>query len=100
MKKMEFEHKIKALNLEKVHREGKIQTYSKNQKEYYRDLSRDNLYGCFYHEEDKEYIIFFTDAERGIVENLGSYKTEDEAYDKLFQKIMEWEEKYKKENKK
>ncbi len=99
MKKAEFEKKIKELKLEKIHRNGKIQTYSKNQKELYKDNKRDNLYGCYFHEKDEEYVIFFTDSERGIVENIGFYKTEDEAYDSLFLTIKDWEDEYNKNNK-
>lgn len=99
MKKTEFEIKIKEMKLEKIHRNGKIQTYSENQKEFYKDNQRDNLYGCYYNENDKEYVIFFSDAERGVVENIGFYKTEDEAYDNLFKKIKEWEEEDNRNNK-
>lgn len=99
MTKQEFENKIKQLNLEKVYLNGKIQTYTKNQKEIYRDNQRDNLYGCYYNELDKKYITFFTDAERGIVETIGEYKTEEEAYDNLFKIIKKWNEDYNKNNK-
>lgn len=94
MKKSEFERKIKKLNLEKVHRQGKIQTYSRDEKEYYKDNERENLYGCYYNAG--QYTIFFTDAERGILEELGYYQTEDEAYDNLFRIIQSWEDDYQK----
>lgn len=99
MKKSEFERKIKELKLEKIHRNGKIQVYSQNHNELYKDNKRDNLYGCYYDDKDKEYVIFFTDAERGIVEHIGVYRTEDDAYDNLFQTIKEWEAEYNQNNK-
>lgn len=97
MKKAKFEKMIKELKLEKVCREGKIQTYSKNEKEFYRDRTRDNLYGCYYHEKDRKYIIFFSDAERGIVIDLGYFNSEEDAYDELFKIIQKWDADYKKE---
>lgn len=96
MKKAEFEKKIKELKLEKVHREGKIQVYSSKPKEYYRDLSRDNIYGCYQNERTNEYVIFFTDAERDVVVELGHFKTEEEAYEELFKTIKKWDTDYKK----
>lgn len=95
MKRLEFEKKIKELKLEKVYREGKLQTYSNEKREFYRDSARDNLYGCYYNEKTKYYIIFFTDAERDVVVELGHFSTEEEAYEKLFETIKKWDEDYK-----
>ena len=94
MKKEEFERKIKELRLEKVQVAGQIQTYAKTQKEFYRENNRDNFYGCYYHSASGDYVIFYTDAERGVVNTLGAYKTEDEAYDNLFMIIKKWKEEY------
>ena len=91
MKRAEFEKKIKELKLERVHREGKIQTYSNEQNEYYRDKVKDNLYGCCFNERLGKYIIFFTDVERGIVVDLGSFVTEEKAYEELFEIVRNWE---------
>ena len=96
MKKVEFEKKIKELKLERVHREGKIQTYSNQQNEYYRDKVKDNLYGCCLNERTGLYVIFFTDVERGIAVDLGSFKTEEEAYEELFKIVKKWEADYTK----
>ena len=40
------------LKLEKVYREGKLQTYSNEKREFYRDSARDNLYGCYFNEKN------------------------------------------------
>lgn len=87
MKKSEFENKIKDIQFEKIIQDGKIQTYIKNQKEYYRDITRDNLYGCYYNDDIEKYVVFFLDPERGILKELGHYKTEEEAYEALYEKI-------------
>lgn len=96
MKKVEFEKKIKELKLEKVYREGKIQVYSNEQNDYYRDKIKDNIYGCCLRSNTKDYVIFFTDVERGIVVDLGIFKTEEEAYEELFKIVQEWEASNKK----
>lgn len=94
MKKTEFESKIKEFDLERIVHEGQLKTYSNKEKSFYKDHRRENLYGCYF-DEDK-YIIFFTDAERGIVIELGSYAKEDDAYDALYKILVEW----RKENEK
>lgn len=88
MKKVEFERKLKELKLEKVYYEGKSYTEPKN---FYEDKRKNNVYSCYY--DGTNYVIFFKDAERGIVRELGYYKTEDEAYNKLFEIINEWAKK-------
>lgn len=87
MKKSEFENKIKEIQCEKIIYEGKFKTYLKNQKEYYIDRNRDNLYGCYFNDDEDEFVIFFLDPERGILKEIGHYKTEDEAYDNLYKKM-------------
>ena len=94
MKKVEFEKKIKELKLEKVYREGKIQVYSNEQNDYYRDKIKDNIYGCCLRPNTKDYVIFFTDVERGIVVDLGSFATEEKAYEELFEIVRNWEADY------
>lgn len=86
MKKSEFERKIKELKLEKIYCEGKTEEQSK---EFYETNS--GIYGCY---KDKDmYIVFFKDSERGIIKEIGCYKTEDEAYSKLFETINLWNNK-------
>ena len=41
-----------------------------------------------------KYIIFFTDVERGIVVDLGSFATEEKAYEELFEIVRNWEADY------
>lgn len=84
MKKSEFEKKIKELDVEKVYPQGRKDEHIR---EFYKD-SRENIYGCYYN--DVEYIIFYKDIERGMIKEFGRFKTEDEAYDKLFEKIVKW----------
>ena len=86
MKKSEFERKIKELKLEKVYCEGKS---VEETKEFYETSS--GIYGCY--KDGDKYIIFFKDSERGIIKELGAYKTEDEAYEKLFETINLWNQK-------
>lgn len=90
MTKAEFEKRIKEFNLQKVYYEDEIKRFFGNQKELYLDKETSDLYGCFFDEETKKYIVFFVDAERGVARDIGSYKTEDEAYEKLFNKIKKW----------
>ena len=97
MKKIEFEKKIKEFNLDKIVHEGQLKTYSNKEKSFYKDHKRENLYGC-YLDEDGRFIIFFTDAERGIVRELGSFAKEDEAYDALYKILVEWSKENEKTN--
>lgn len=83
MKRREFEEKIKELSLDKIYYQGRVQEYSRN---LYEDNKKNNIYGCYFNGTD--YIIFFKDFERNVTKELGHYKTEDEAYDKLFEKII------------
>ena len=98
MKKAEFESKIKEFNLERIVHEGQLKTYSNKEKAFYKDHKRENLYGCYL--DENKYIIFFTDAERGIVRELGSYVKEDDAYDALYKILVEWRKENEKSNNK
>lgn len=91
MTKLEFEKKIKDFKLQKVSYENDLQNKVAKLKELYLDKRSCDLYGCFFDKENKEYVIFFIDAERGIMKDFGSYKTEEEAYEKLFIRINKWE---------
>lgn len=90
MTKVEFEKRIKKFNLQKVYHEDEIQKIFGKLKEIYIDKVTNDIYGCFFEEKEKQYIIFFIDAERGVARDFGSFKTEDEAYERLFIKIDKW----------
>ena len=90
MTKAEFEKKIKKLNLQKVYQEDEFQKIFGKLKEIYIDKTTNDIYGCFFEEAPKRYIIFFIDSERGIARDFGSFKTEEEAYECLFIKIDKW----------
>lgn len=87
MTKVEFEKNIKKINIQKVSYEDQIVKYFGDKRELYLDKKSCDLYGCFFEKEEKQYIIFFVDTERGIAKDLGKYKTEDEAYNMLFKYI-------------
>ena len=87
MKKAEFEKKIKKLNLQKIYQEDEFQKVFGKLKEIYIDKNTNYIYGCFFEEKQKEYIIFFVDSERGVIKDFGSFKTEEDAYERLFIKI-------------
>ena len=93
MKKSEFEEKIKELNLEKIYHDGRLISYSDEESSYYMDNLREEIYGC--HVKGKIYIIFFTDLERGMITELGRFHSEDEAYQKLFNTLIEWKKETK-----
>lgn len=82
--------KNKKMNLQKVYQEDEFQKIFGKLKEIYIDKETNDIYGCFFGEEQKQYIIFFIDAERGIARDFGCFKTEDEAYERLFIKIYQW----------
>lgn len=90
MTKTEFEKKIKKMNLQKVRQEDGLEKIFEKLKEIYIDKATNDIYGCFFDTERKNYIIFFLDSERGIARDLGDFKTEDEAYEHLFFKIDKW----------
>ena len=90
MTKAEFEKRIKEFNLQKVYQEDEKTNIFGTKKELYIDKGTNDLYGCFFEEEKEMYIIFFIDAERGVAKDIGKSKTEDEAYEKLFNKIKKW----------
>ena len=90
MTKTEFEKKIKKLNLQKVYKDNGFEKIFEKIKEIYIDKTTNDVYGCFFDTEQKNYIIFFIDAERGIAKDLGDFRTEDEAYEHLFFKIDKW----------
>ncbi len=90
MIKAEFEKRIKKLNLQKVRQEDELKKIFGKLREIYIDKDTNDIYGCFFEEEQKQYIIFFIDAERGIARDFGSFKTDDEAYERLFIKIDKW----------
>ena len=91
MTKLQFERKIKGLKIQKIHYENELQNKMAKLRELYLDKKTCDLYGCFFDKEIKEYVIFFIDAERGIMKDFGSYKTEDEAFEKLYLNIHRWE---------
>lgn len=90
MTKAEFEKRIKKLNLQKVYQEDEFQKIFGKLREIYIDKKTNDIYGCFLEESQKRFIIFFIDAERGIARDFGSFKTEEEAYERLFLKIDKW----------
>ncbi len=90
MNKAEFEKKVKEFNLQKIHYDDEMQRVFGNSRNLYLDKETCDLYGCFFDEETKKFIIFFVDAERSVAKDIGSYKTEEEAYEKLFNKIKKW----------
>ncbi len=89
MNKKEFEQKVKKLNLDRIYYRGRI--VQDPVKGFFEDSDENGIYGCY--QEDEKYIVFFKDAERAIIKVIGSYETEDEAYDKLFETISLWKEK-------
>lgn len=92
MNKLEFERKIKAFNIQKISYDAEMAKVFGKGRELYLDRNTCDLYGCFYEDEVKEFIIFFMDAERGIARDLGNYKTEKEAYENLFIRMKKWQE--------
>ncbi len=89
MNKKEFEKKIKELNLERIYNRGRM--IQDSTKRFFENSDENGIYGCY---QDKEkYVVFFKDGERAIIKVIGSYETEDEAYDKLFQVISLWAQK-------
>ena len=87
MKKSEFEEKIKEFNLEKIYHDGRLISYSDEESSYYMDHLREEIYGC--NVLNKVYIAFFTDLERGMIIELGRFRSEDDAYEKLFNTLLE-----------
>lgn len=92
MKRIEFEKKIKELNVERIYFNGKPLEYE-HSREFYND-DKGNVYGCYYN--GHEYIIFFKDLERGVTDEIDRFRTEDEAYDSLYEKIVKWVKKREK----
>lgn len=90
MTKSEFEKRVKEFNLQKVYQEDETTKIFGAKKDLYIDKKTNDLYGCAFDERKNLYIIFFIDAERDIAKDIGKYKTEDEAYEKLFNKIKKW----------
>jgi len=100
MNRVEFEEKLKEYNLERIYHNGYLKTYENEQKMYYRDQIRENIYGCY--KSNKEYVIFFSDAERGIITELGRFFSEEDAFTNLLKILKKWkkeekEEQYKKD---
>lgn len=86
MKKREFEKRIKELNLERIYYRGRmVQDPSKS---FFEDSDENGIYGCYL--DGEKYVIFFKDTERAIIKVIGTYDTEDEAYDKLLETISLW----------
>lgn len=92
MKKIEFESKIKELNVERIYFRGKQLEYE-YAREFYND-EKGNVYGCYHN--GHEYVIFFKDLERGVTDELDKFKTEDEAYDNLYERLIKWTKKKEK----
>ena len=90
MTKSEFEKRVKEFNLQKVYLEDETTKIFGTKKEIFIDKDTNDLYGCAFYENKNLYIIFFIDAERDIAKDIGRFKTEDEAYEKLFNKIKKW----------
>lgn len=86
MKRREFENKVKELNLEKIYYRGRI--VQDPTKGFFEDSDENGTYGCYL--DGEKYVIFFKDTERAIIKIIGTYETEDEAYDKLFETISLW----------
>lgn len=92
MKRIEFEKKIKELNVERIYFKGKPLEYE-YAREFYND-DKGNIYGCYHN--GHEYIIFFKDLERGITNEIDKFRTEDEAYDNLYERLVKWAKKREK----
>ncbi len=90
MTKSEFEKRVKEFNLQKVYQEDETTKIFGTKKELYIDKKTNDLYGCAFDEAKELYVIFFIDSERDIAKDIGRFKTEDEAYEKLFNKIKKW----------
>ena len=90
MTKSEFEKRVKEFNLQKVYQEDETTKIFGTNKEIFIDKDTNDLYGCAFDENKNLHIIFFIDAERDIAKDIGRFKTEDEAYEKLFNKIKKW----------
>lgn len=91
MTKLEFERKIKEFKLQKISYENEAQNKFGKSKDLYFDKRNSDLYGCFFEQGSKEYVVFFVDIERGVAKEIGTYKTEAEAYEDLFLRIQNWE---------
>lgn len=86
MKKVEFEKKIKELNVKRIYFNNRPYEYEFSRNFY--DDDKENIYGCYYN--GHEYIIFFKDIERGVTSEIDRFRTEDEAYDSLYERIVKW----------
>ena len=96
MDKKEFEKRAKELNFKKVHK-GIFKLRNPDEGDYYIGRNILNIYGC--KKNLGEYVIFFKDSERGITTELGRYKTEEEAYEKLLETMTDWEKEHNKDKK-
>ena len=91
MTKLEFENKVKKINIQKVRQDDEFfKLFGKSREIFIDNKNNNDIYGCFFEEKEKMYIIFFIDAERGIARDLGEFKTESEAYEQLFFYIDKW----------
>lgn len=86
MEKERFESEIKKIGLEKVYYSGTFQSYTS--KTYYIDNNQFNIYGVYYDKDKEKHKVFFTDTERGILNEIGIYETEEIAYDNLFEILV------------
>lgn len=89
MDKKEFEEKMIQYNIKKIPCKGLIKSIIERHREYYTKKNEENtIYGI--QKKDKSFIIFFKDIERGITTELGSFSSEEEAYDGLLNTINSW----------
>ena len=101
MKREEFLNKIKL--------EGLISIYDDDVEKVYMDFhlvydkdgnwinNTPNIYSCF-EKSRSEFIIFFTDDERGIPNYLREFDNEDAAYDALYKRLKLLNEIYKEDH--
>ena len=84
MNKKEFVNKAEKLGIYSVPREEKELIGKKAY--YFLDEKSLDLYGV-YKDKDKKYIIFYKASERGIFKIIDECKSEEEAWDKLYEDI-------------
>ncbi len=99
MKKDEFEKRIKTEGLLEVFDEDIRKIYISPEK-VVRDgewiSNETNVYGCY--KGPQSYVIFMTDAERGISYWGRSYDSEDDAYNALYDYLILLDKIYKEDH--
>ena len=101
MKREEFLNKIKIEGLISIFDDDIEKVYTDFHLVYDKDgnwiNNMTNIYSCF-EKSRSEFIIFFTDNERGIPDYLREFDNEGAAYDSLYKRLKLLDEIYKEEH--